>query len=135
MSSKLHKEFMDNSIPKFKNSGNYAPKVLRVLTKDLIGYKKVKQNKWPYAPKTIALLIPAGAIVHCASSGRKCRASKAYVLDMYEAGDCHSLRTWDFKYKQNQKIVPTLPFSLYTEECAAGIHFFWSWHAADRYFL
>ena len=118
---------------------SYRETRMRVLTKDLVGYKRVKTEQanfsWKEKRYTIALLIPKGTIVHCSGSRRKCRARMAVVLDDYQVGPTKSLRQWSdaIIYKQGKVVRPDRPFSLNLEECASGIHFFWEAREAQRY--
>ena len=90
---------------------------------ELIVYKKVSHG-------IAKLLIPADAERSNATT-RKCRASKAIVLECPEGAI--SLHDPDFKYKAGETVVPHEWCSDRWNECAGGIHFFLTRDEAEAY--
>ena len=84
------------------------------------------------------LLIPATA-KRSSASGRKCRASEAIVIALYdkdgnEVQEAVSQHEDDFIYRTGETVRPTNPFDENRwEECAPGIHFFVTREEAERY--
>jgi len=91
---------------------------------DLIVYKKVRGG-------IVTLLIPKDA-KRSNGTTRKCRASKAIVLDAPEnAVSCYDST---FKYIKGETVVPTKPFNENRwDECTSGIHFFLTKEEAEAY--
>lgn len=96
---------------------------------DIIGWKKTyADNKTPIIVK---LLIPADA-QRSNSTGRKCRASKARILDLQDAQGnslppdttAYSEHDTDFTYKKGETIHVEDFDTNRWKECAPGIHFF-----------
>jgi hypothetical protein len=71
--------------------------------------------------------------------GRKCRASKAVVLAIYngdggEVREAVSLYSMSFTYRVGETITPTEPFDTNAwNECSSGIHFFITRLEAEHY--
>jgi len=84
------------------------------------------------------LLIPETA-KRSSATGRKCRASEAVVLALYdkdgnEVDKAVSQNDADFVYRPGEAVQPTTPFDENRwEECAPGIHFFVTREEAERY--
>lgn len=84
------------------------------------------------------LLIPETA-KRSSATGRKCRASEAVVLALYdkdgnEVQDAVSQNDAGFVYRVGETVTPTTPFDENRwEECAPGIHFFVTREEAERY--
>lgn len=99
---------------------------------DIIGWKKAwTDNEMPPTPVIVKLLIPAGA-QRSNATGRKCRASKARVLDLQDKQGnslppdttAYSGHDTDFTYKKGETVhVEDFDTNRWTE-CAPGIHFF-----------
>lgn len=96
---------------------------------DIIGWKKTyADNKTPIIVK---LLIPADA-QRSNSTGRKCRASKARILDLQDMQGnslppdttAHSEHDSDFTYKKGETVHVEDFDTNRWDECAPGIHFF-----------
>lgn len=92
-------------------------------------------------PALIKLLIPADA-KRSSSFGRKCRASKAKVLDIYHLNGSKCLEgavvqsAWDsdFLYHVGDVVEPEEPFDEDRwVECSSGIHFFMNRQEAIDY--
>lgn len=92
-----------------------------------IGWKKLRINGGKYV--LAKLLIPSDAN-RCSTTTRKCRASKARVLEMtlIKSGEqvltAHSLRCEDFEYHTGGYVYPDSFDDNRWEECSNGIHFF-----------
>jgi hypothetical protein len=85
---------------------------------DIIGYKKCKNGI------IVKLLISKDA-KRSNSTGRKCRAEFADVVEIYGANVAVS--SWDekFTYKVGKRVKPKEPFNEDRfNECASGIHFY-----------
>lgn len=99
-----------------------------------IGWKKLKHN---YVAK---LLIPEDAERSSATT-RKCRASKAVVLEIYDNdGNVmdddfigHSKQNCDFTYKKGEMVIPDSFDEDRWNECSHGIHFFITRREAELY--
>ena len=98
---------------------------------DIIGWKKAWTGDIPATSVIVKLLIPSDA-QRSNSTGRKCRASKARVLDLQDKQgnslppDTTALSGYDtdFTY-QKGKTVHVEDFDTdWWKECAPGIHFF-----------
>ena len=96
---------------------------------DVIGWKKA--NADDETPIIVKLLIPADA-QRSNSTGRKCRASKAQVLDLQDKqgnslppdSTAHSSYDPDFTYKKGETVHVEDFDTNRWNECATGIHFF-----------
>lgn len=96
-----------------------------------------------HTPVLVKLLIPADA-KRSSGFGRKCRASKAKVLEICNLDGreinwkfgyrIHSVWDWDFNYEVGKIVEPEEPFNEDRwSECASGIHFFLNRQEAIEY--
>lgn len=96
-----------------------------------------------HTPILVKLLIPADA-KRSSGFGRKCRASKAKVLDICNLDGreikwkfgyrIHSCWHWEFEYEVGKIIEPEEAFNEDRwSECASGIHFFMNRREAIEY--
>ena len=90
---------------------------------DLIVYKKVSNG-------IAKLLIPADAKRNHATT-RKCRASKAVVLECPEGA--RSLHDPEFTYAKGETVIPDAWDDNRWAECSSGIHFFLTEEEAREY--
>ena len=99
---------------------------------DIIGWKKAYvDDTMPPKPVIVKLLIPSDA-QRSNCTGRKCRASKARVLDLQDKRGnrlppdttAHSGYDTDFTYKKGETIHVEDFDTNRWNECAPGIHFF-----------
>ena len=99
---------------------------------DIIGWKKAwTDNEMPPKSVIVKLLIPADA-QRSNATGRKCRASKARVLDLQDKQGnslpsdttAYSGHDTDFTYKKGETIHVEDFDTNRWKECAPGIHFF-----------
>ena len=99
---------------------------------DIIGWKKAYVDDiMPPRPVIVKLLIPADA-QRSNATGRKCRASKARVLDLQDKQgnslppDTTALSEYDtdFTYKKGETVQVEDFDTNRWNECAPGIHFF-----------
>ena len=99
---------------------------------DIIGWKKAYvDNTMPPKPVIVKLLIPADA-QRSNATGRKCRASKARVLDLQDKQGnslppdttAYSEYDTDFTYKKGETVHVENFDTNRWNECAPGIHFF-----------
>lgn len=98
---------------------------------DIIGWKKAWTDDMPATPVIVKLLIPADA-QRSNATGRKCRASKARVLDLQDKQGnsippdttAYSGHDTDFTYKKGETIHVEDFDTNRWNECAPGIHFF-----------
>ena len=99
---------------------------------DIIGWKKAwTDNEMPPTPVIVKLLIPSDA-QRSNSTGRKCRASKARVLDLQDKQGnslppdttAYSGYDTDFTYKKGETVSVEDFDTNRWNECAPGIHFF-----------
>ena len=99
---------------------------------DIIGWKKAwTDNEMPPTPVIVKLLIPSDA-QRSNATGRKCRASKARVLDLQDKQGnslppdttAYSSYDADFTYKKGETIHVENFDTNRWNECAPGIHFF-----------
>ena len=99
---------------------------------DIIGWKKAYvDDTMPPRPVIVKLLIPADA-QRSNATGRKCRASKARVLDLQDKQGnslppdttAYSRYDTDFTYKKGETIHVENFDTNRWNECAPGIHFF-----------
>lgn len=96
---------------------------------DIIGWKKASADD--ETPIIVKLLIPADA-QRSNSTGRKCRASKARILDLQDLdGDslppdttAHSQYDRSFPYRKGETVHVEDFDTNRWNECAPGIHFF-----------
>ena len=88
----------------------------------------------------VKLLIPDTAL-RSSASGRKCRASEAVVLTIYDKGgndisEARSGHDRNFIYRVGKTVKPVQEFDTDRwKECAPGIHFFVTREEAERYEL
>ena len=95
---------------------------------DIIGWKKAYVDSMPVIVK---LLIPSDA-QRSNGTGRKCRASKARVLDLQDKQGislppnitAHSSYDTDFEYKKGETVSVENFDTNRWNQCAPGIHFF-----------
>ena len=99
---------------------------------DIIGWKKAYvDDTMPPKPVIVKLLIPADA-QRSNGTGRKCRASKARVLDLQDKQGnslppdttAYSGHDTDFTYKKGETVHVENFDTNRWNECAPGIHFF-----------
>ena len=99
---------------------------------DIIGWKKAwTDNEMPPTPVIVKLLIPSDA-QRSNATGRKCRASKARVLDLQDKQGnslppdttAYSRYDTDFTYKKGETVHVEDFDTNRWNECAPGIHFF-----------
>ena len=99
---------------------------------DIIGWKKAYvDGTMPPKPVIVKLLIPADA-QRSNATGRKCRASKARVLDLQDKQGnslppdttAYSGHDTDFTYKKGETVHVEDFDTNRWNECATGIHFF-----------
>lgn len=113
-----------------------AWKVVLASTEDLVDGVR-------HTPVLVKLLIPADA-KRSSGFGRKCRASKAKVLEICNLDGreinwkfgyrIHSCWNWDFNYEVGKIVEPEDPFDEDRwSECASGIHFFINRNEAIEY--
>ena len=101
---------------------------------NLVGWKKLKCGE------IAKLLIPTHA-KRSHDFGRKCRASEALVLEIYQDGqpaEGEFVAHYDsaFTYSKGKTVKPTVPFDDdFTNECGSGIHFFITREEAEAYSL
>ena len=96
---------------------------------DIIGWKKAYVDS--ATPVIVKLLIPADA-QRSNATGRKCRASKARVLDLQDKQGnslppdttAYSSHDPDFTYKKGETVHVEDFDTNRWNECATGIHFF-----------
>ena len=98
---------------------------------DIIGWKKAWTGDIPATSVIVKLLIPADA-QRSNATGRKCRASKARVLDLQDKQGnslppdttAYSGHDTDFTYKKGETVHVEDFDTNRWNECATGIHFF-----------
>ena len=99
---------------------------------DIIGWKKAwTDNEMPPTPVIVKLLIPADA-QRSNATGRKCRASKARILDLQDKQGnslppdttAYSSYDPDFTYQKGETVHVEDFDTNRWDECAPGIHFF-----------
>ena len=101
---------------------------------DFIGWKKAYVADMPPTPVIVKLLIPSDA-KRSNSTGRKCRANKARILDLQDLQDrqgnslppdttAYSSFDPDFTYKKGETVHVEDFDTNRWNECAPGIHFF-----------
>ena len=97
----------------------------KILTKDIIGYKKCRGNK------IVTLKIPRGSIVF-SINGNKCRTNQAEVIAI--DGDNVAYSSYKYmSYYVGDKITVYNFNCEYNIECAEGIHFFMTREEAENY--
>ena len=117
-----------------KNGGLAAAMTVVCPEGAIIGWKKldaVDENRCMTYKKVIAKLLIPGDAKRSNSTGRKCRASKARVLELQNIDGSHytgvaeSTHTGGFYYEAGKTVYPEKPFDDDRwNECASGIHFF-----------
>ena len=94
---------------------------------DFVGWKKLQNN-------VIArLVIPYDAQRLNSIGSRKCRASKAFVHEIFGATEAYDKYTGKLLYKTGQEVIPDKFDKSITSECSNGIHFFLSRIEAENY--
>jgi uncharacterized protein YjbI with pentapeptide repeats len=93
---------------------------------EFIGWKKCENGV------LVKLLIPEDAKRSSATS-RKCRASKAIVLDIIGAEKGISQNDMTFIYEVGKEMIPDSFDEDRWNECSHGIHFFLTRNEAERY--
>jgi len=78
------------------------------------------------------LLIPKDALRVCSPVGRKCRASKAYVVSMSKGTSAPSQHDSTFIYTVGEWVGTVLDEDI-RYECGTGIHFFITKAEAESY--
>ncbi len=91
-----------------------------------VGWKKCRNDV------IVKLLIPDDAQRSSATS-RKCRCSKAVVLDVFGADEGFSTMDEGFVYKKGATVLPDHFDDDRWNECSGGIHFFMSRKEAECY--
>jgi hypothetical protein len=89
---------------------------------EIIGWKKCIEG-------IVKLLIPSDAEKSCCTNSRKCRASKAKVLQILDFNNnqisiAHSKHDSNFIYELGKIVIPNSFNSDFRNECSNGIHFF-----------
>jgi hypothetical protein len=87
------------------------------------------------------LLVPAAAKRTATPIGRKCRASKAKVLEIYDRDGKLQPKAFvgcstytNFEYKAGRIVKPVEPYNPDIRvECTSGIHFFLTREEAEAY--
>jgi hypothetical protein len=89
-------------------------------------YKKCQEG-------IVILEVPAHA-QRSNSTGRKCRASEALVIETPNHQPAHSLYCNEFVYEEGEVIKPDLPFDADRwVECGSGIHFYLTREEAEAW--
>ena len=110
-----------------------------ILNNAAIVYKKAFSGTYPYSRVTIKLLLPIETIVNLTE--KKCRASRAIVLEITKTGKkdrfvtACSIYDNNFKYVVGETVHPKKPFDMSREQCGSGIHFFRTLKEAREYAL
>jgi hypothetical protein len=91
-----------------------------------VAWKKCKNNV------LVKLLIPEDA-KRCSATSRKCRASKAIVLEVIGAEKAISTKDASFVYEVGKEIFPDAFDDNRWNECSHGIHFFITRKEAENY--
>ena len=104
-------------------------------TGPVIGWKKLRLGR------IACLEIPSHAKRLNAFGSRKCRASEALVIGVYEGNKLvpeGGVSTWDitFAYIAGQTVTPRRPFNGtdYSNPCKSGIHFYITREEAEAHF-
>lgn len=118
------------------------------VLKEFTAYKSVRifntRTHYVVDKKTIALTIPAGAVVHVSNSpgGAKMRATVALVQDFRLPKNKHvklvSIHNYDYEYTPGGimlplNLAPSNKAFFVRKTCAPGIHFFLTRNAARNY--
>jgi uncharacterized protein YjbI with pentapeptide repeats len=109
-----------------KNNEFAAALVTIVPEGDIIGWKKCKDNV------IVKLLIPSTA-KRSNSTGRKCRAKSAKVLEIFGAEEAVSSYDNATVYRVGETLTVAEFDKNRWEECSTGIHFFITRIEAERY--
>jgi hypothetical protein len=80
----------------------------------------------------VKLMIPEDA-KRLSATGRKCRASKAVVLDIVGASTAYSTHNSCFEYRIGETVYPDCFDEDRFHECSGGIHFFITREEAEQY--
>ena len=91
-----------------------------------IGWKKCREDV------IVQLLIPEDA-KRSSATGRKCRCSKAQVLEVIGAETAHSMHNYDFVYRAGETVAAEDFDENRWNECVPGIHFFITREEAEKY--
>ena len=111
------------------NIPDYVLEMTRVVpeTGEVIGWKKLRDDI------ICKLLIPADAKRSNATT-RKCRASRAIVLELFGEEEGWSSHDTNFVYRVGETVIPEEPFDENRwAECASGIHFFLTREEAEDF--
>lgn len=109
-----------------------------IKDKPLRAYKKVFVNNGP-SSAVLFLEIPVGAKLRRCKHIRKCRASKALVVDIWKGAfvgrECKltSMHDGNFTYAINRMAIPEHFDENPTVTCSTGIHCFLDFGDACRY--
>jgi len=95
-------------------------------TGDIIGWKKCKN-------KVIVKLLIKSETKRCHAFGRKCRAERATVLEVFGADKGISNHDGKTEYAAGQEVVCDVWGEDWTVECSGGIHFFITRLEAENY--
>jgi uncharacterized protein YjbI with pentapeptide repeats len=93
---------------------------------DVIGWKKCKGN-------VIVKLLIKSETKRCHAFGRKCRAERATVLEVFGADKGISTHDGKTEYIKGQEVVCDTWGEDWTVECSGGIHFFITRLEAENY--
>ena len=93
---------------------------------DVIGWKKCKGN-------VIVKLLIKSETKRCHAFGRKCRAERATVLEVFGADKGISSHDNKTEYVKGQEVVCDTWGEDWTKECSGGIHFFITRLEAENY--
>lgn len=111
------------------DSSSFGFRITCPETGSFIGWKKLSDGH------IAKLLIPEDA-KRVSSSSRKCRCSKAIVLEIDGAEEGEAIASGydpDFLYSVGKTVVPDCFDDNIEESCSNGIHFFMSREEAERY--
>ena len=92
-----------------------------------VGWKKLQGNK------IARLVIPHDAERINSIGSRKCRASKAFVHEIFGATEAVDARSGKLLYKTGEEVTPDKFDPDLREECSHGIHFFITRIEAENY--
>jgi hypothetical protein len=95
-------------------------------TGDVVGWKKCKNG-------VIVKLLIKSETERCHAFGRKCRAERATVLEVYGAGKGVSQHDGKTEYVKDQDVICDVWGKDWTVECSGGIHFFITRIEAENY--
>ena len=79
------------------------------------------------------LVIPHDALRVNSIGSRKCRASKAFVYELFGATEAVDTYTGKLLYKQGEEVIPNKFDPSKFVECSHGIHFFMTREEAEEY--